>query len=48
MSDYAFILIMLGMAGIIAYIMHKDYINEQDFRRFHDRENSKNGLGGRT
>lgn len=38
MSDITFTMIMLGMAGVIAYIMHKDYLNEQDFRRFHDRE----------
>jgi hypothetical protein len=35
-----FTFIMLGMASIIAYIMQKDYKNEQDFRRFHEREKS--------
>ena len=37
MSDIAFTIIMLGMAAIIAHIIHKDYKNEQDFRRYHDR-----------
>ena len=38
MSDIAFGLIILGICGMIVYIMHRDYVNEQDFRRFHERE----------
>lgn len=37
-SDIALTIIVLGLWGLIAYIIRKDYVNEQDFRRFHRRE----------
>lgn len=41
MSDFAFTIVMLGMAALIAYIIAKDFENERNFRQYHDRDKRK-------